>query len=398
MPFFPTSNGMKSCAAGCQLKENPIMKLSLSQKLWLPLVLNLLCLVSISSIGVYYTRDIRIEERKVGLVHETETAPTIVKTFADQAITGALTVKDAKRKAMDAVHNLRYSGGTQYFTIIDSNAALLMYPFDQHYVGKNLLGYKDPEGVALYKVRADRSLGFTFGLLAVLSTVIALLNRGILLLLGGELAYAAEVVTRIADNDLTTVVRTARNDRSSLLYAMKRMQENLIETIRAIRTASETIASGTNQISAGNQDLSQRTEEQAASLQQTAASMEELTSTVNQNADNARKASRVAAQAMVVAERGTGVVSQVVETMNNINVSSDKIADIVGIIEGLAFQSNILALNAAIEAARAGEQGRGFAVVAAEVRSLAQRSSAASKETKGLISRSVERVKDGRIC
>jgi methyl-accepting chemotaxis protein len=176
---------------------------------------------------------------------------------------------------------------------------------------------------------------------------------------------------------------------------MKRMQAQLTQTIGAIKISADSIATATHQIAAGNQDLSQRTEEQAASLEETASSIEQLTSTVAQNADNARQASQLAVQAAQVAEQGGTVVSRVVETMDGINASSDKIANIVGIIEGIAFQTNILALNAAVEAARAGEQGRGFAVVASEVRSLAQRSSSASKEIKALIQDSVGRVRSG---
>jgi methyl-accepting chemotaxis protein len=229
----------------------------------------------------------------------------------------------------------------------------------------------------------------------LLGIVVIVLNRTILRSLGGEPAYAAAIASRIARNDLSVVVETAPNDGSSLLHSMKRMQEQLADAIRAIKTSAQSIASATSQIAAGNQDLSQRTEEQAASLQETAASMEELTSTVNQNADNARQASQLAAHAVQVAVRGSEVVTQVIDAMNDISASSDRITEIVGMIEGIAFQTTILALNAAVEAARAGEQGRGFAVVAAEVRSLAQRSSAASKEIKGLIQNSVERVKTG---
>ncbi|HWT37744.1 MAG TPA: methyl-accepting chemotaxis protein, partial [Paraburkholderia sp.] len=208
-------------------------------------------------------------------------------------------------------------------------------------------------------------------------------------------ARAAEIASRIADNDLTVVVETASHDRSSLLFSMRRMQEQLTGAIGTIKSSSDSIAIATSEIASGNQELSQRTEEQAASLEETAASMEQLTSTVNQNADNARQASQIAVQATQVAQRGSGVVSKVIETMDGINASSDEIANIVGIIESIAFQTNILALNAAVEAARAGEQGRGFAVVAAEVRSLAQRSSSASKEVKELIEDSAQRVKAG---
>ncbi len=170
---------------------------------------------------------------------------------------------------------------------------------------------------------------------------------------------------------------------------------SLVKLISQVRSAAESIATGSSQIASGNVDLSSRTEEQAASLQETAASMEELTSTVKQNAENAQQASSLSANASEVVGKGQWVVSQVVDTMGEISASSSKIADITGIIEGIAFQTNILALNAAVEAARAGEQGRGFAVVASEVRSLAQRSSSAAKEIKDLIATSVQKVQDG---
>jgi len=248
---------------------------------------------------------------------------------------------------------------------------------------------------AAFRATLYRSLGILVALAGALSAVGVLLNRGILRSLGGDPSYAAEIANQIADNDLTVVVKTARDDRSSLLFSMKRMQEQLAQTIGAIKISADSIATATHQIAAGNQDLSRRTEEQAASLEETASSMEQLTSTVTQNADNASQANQLAAQATQVAEQGGAVVSRVVETMDGINASSDKIAEIVGLIEGIAFQTNILALNAAVEAARAGELGRGFAVVASEVRSLAQRSSAASKEIKALIQDSVERVQAG---
>jgi methyl-accepting chemotaxis protein I, serine sensor receptor len=200
----------------------------------------------------------------------------------------------------------------------------------------------------------------------------------------------------IASGDLRSRVSITSNDEMGhLLRGLSTMQDSLIDTVRTVRSGSESIASATKQIAAGNVDLSSRTEEQASALQQTASSMDELTGTVKQNADNARQASVLAANASEIAGKGSNVVSQVVSTMGEINHSSTKIADIIAIIEGIAFQTNILALNAAVEAARAGEEGRGFAVVAGEVRTLAQRSSAAAKEIKELIDTSVERVQSG---
>ncbi len=188
---------------------------------------------------------------------------------------------------------------------------------------------------------------------------------------------------------------TSQDEMGALTRGLQDMQRGLIRTIETMRGGSDSIASATKQIAAGNMDLSQRTEEQASSLEETASSMEELTSIVKQNADNARQASTLAVNASDIAVKGGEVVGRVVETMAGINDSSKKIADIIGVIEGIAFQTNILALNAAVEAARAGEQGRGFAVVAGEVRSLAQRSAGAAKEIKELISDSVGRVENG---
>ena len=215
--------------------------------------------------------------------------------------------------------------------------------------------------------------------------------------LGGEPDYATEIVTRIAAGDLSVRVETRGGDASSLLYAMKSMRDNLAKIVGDVRGATETISHASDEIAGGNLDLSSRTEQQASSLEETAASMEQLTSTVKQNADHASQANALADNAAGVAQKGSAAVARVVDTMGSIHASSQKIVDIIAVIDGIAFQTNILALNAAVEAARAGEQGRGFAVVATEVRNLAQRSAAAAKEIKELISSSVQQVEAGNL-
>ena len=210
------------------------------------------------------------------------------------------------------------------------------------------------------------------------------------------ISEAVHIAQKVAAGDLTTRIGASTGDETGkLLQALKYMSDNLVKIVGEVRSSSESIGSGTKQIASGNADLSQRTEEQASSLEETASSMEELTSTVKQNAENARQANQLAIGASEVASRGGAVVGEVVGTMTSINESSKKIVDIIGVIDGIAFQTNILALNAAVEAARAGEQGRGFAVVATEVRNLAQRSAAAAKEIKTLIGDSVEKVETG---
>ena len=235
-----------------------------------------------------------------------------------------------------------------------------------------------------------------FGLLAAMAAMGTLLGWWITRSITHPVAQALDVAEKVAAGDLSSRIEVTGTDEvGRLLGALKAMNESLVRIVGTVRSASDSIATGSAEIASGNADLSQRTEEQASALEETAASMEELGSTVKQNADNAQQANQLAMGASTVAVRGGEMVGQVVETMKGINDSSKKIADIITVIDGIAFQTNILALNAAVEAARAGEQGRGFAVVASEVRNLAQRSAEAAKEIKSLITASVERVEQG---
>ena len=276
-----------------------------------------------------------------------------------------------------------------------------MLPAAQAYLGsqqqildyQNGLAAKNNQEVAEALARTKLLLG---GLLAVGLAVGILMAWSLARSVTAPVREAVHAAEVIASGDLTHRLDSQRRDEfGDLLRTIGRMQESLRALVGQVRASTDSIGTASVQIATGNQDLSARTEQAASNLQQTASSMEQLTGTVKQSADSARQANQLAASAAEVAQRGGSVVSQVVSTMDEINASSKKISDIIGVIDGIAFQTNILALNAAVEAARAGEQGRGFAVVASEVRSLAQRSAEAAKEIKGLIGASVDKVETG---
>ncbi len=377
-----------------------------------------------------------------------DTALSLVESHMQDAKDGKITVEEAKNRSLENIKDLRYHGG-EYFWINDLEPKMLMHGVKPELNGKNVADIKDPHGKQIFvefaKVAKEKEAGtveyqwakpgatqpvdkisyvklikgwdWVVGSGIYVDDVKAEVAKMRWQILGGTLllalvifAFAWLVASRIkqaldkaisaseqiAAGDLTVKIEIDSQDEAGqLLGSLKEMNEGLAKIVGEVRNGADSIATATEQISAGNADLSQRTEEQASALEETASSMEELTSTVKQNADNAQQANQLAISASGVAVKGGDVINKVVRTMESITDSSRKISDIIGVIDGIAFQTNILALNAAVEAARAGEQGRGFAVVAAEVRSLAQRSAAAAKEIKALIEDSVGKVQDG---
>jgi methyl-accepting chemotaxis protein len=432
-------------------KLQNLRSMSIAKKLGLLTFSAILGIVALTALFLVSERKLIMEERQNNVRQVVEAAHGLLTYYHDLATTGTLTEPQAQQQAMQAIKGLRYSG-TEYFWINDMQPRMLMHPISRALENKDLSDLKDAAGKRFFvematTVKASgagfvsymwakpgsdqpvpkvsyvkgfapwgwiigsgvyvdtveatilgRLINFSIGALilaAILSAIGLVISRGLLKQLGGEPEYAAGITRRIAQGDLTVPVDLKNNDQSSLLYAIKAMRDSIATIVGQVRSGTDTIATASSQIAAGNIDLSSRTEEQASSLEETASSMEELTSTVKQNADNARQANQLAVSASEVALKGGVVVSQVVHTMASINDSSKKIVDIISVIDGIAFQTNILALNAAVEAARAGEQGRGFAVVATEVRNLAHRSAAAAKEIKALIGDSVDKVAVG---
>ncbi|WP_295750566.1 methyl-accepting chemotaxis protein [Undibacterium sp.] len=419
--------------------------MKLSTRIILLCVVTLLGIISVSGVSLFTLRQTMVEERSAHISEFVELAHAAVEKAYALEQSGKLSHEDALRQAKTALSS--FHKGDDYFFVRGFSDDLLYVHPKADRIGvpqKNMKesgdryraalakqtigivvadgtrpGVKEPVakmyavikfapwdwiiGYGTYIDDIDSAFWRQASILLAIGTLLMAavaalawhMTHKILGQLGGEPSYAASVVEAIAEGDLSADILTNAKDRSSLLFGIKAMRDNLANVVSQVRIGSDSIVTASGEIAAGNLDLSNRTEQQAGALEETSSTMEELTSTVRQNADNARQANQLAISASEVALQGGAVVGQVVQTMNSINESSKKIVDIISVIDGIAFQTNILALNAAVEAARAGEQGRGFAVVASEVRNLAQRSSAAAKEIKLLIDNSAEKVDEG---
>ncbi|WP_343676371.1 methyl-accepting chemotaxis protein [Paraburkholderia heleia] len=417
---------------------------SLMAVMWLGLVL-------IGALGAWQNRESMMQDRRGQLVAIVQQALDVTQHYYQLAHQGRLSDADARQQALATLETMRYAKDG-YIAVNDSHYLVLMNPVIPKMNGKDGSAMRDsvgqpifpklveagnqPDGgfaeyvgllpgartpasktnfvmhfepwdwyiaTGLYTDDVDHAFHrqllkwfvMTISLGGLLSLIMWFVLRSVRRMLGGDMEVAVEVAGQMSSGNLAAEVPVFSHDRASLLHALHRMREGLVDTVRRVSDGAESIDTGADEIAAGNSDLSQRTEEQAAALVQTASSMSEITGNVKRNAESAAQASQLASDAANVAHSGREVVDEAVRTMSEISRSSEQIGSIIEVIEGIAFQTNILALNAAVEAARAGEQGRGFAVVASEVRSLAQRSGGAAKEIKALIESSTQVVQTG---
>lgn len=422
---------------------------TMSKKLWAILVLMWIGMMLIVGWSAFDKRETMLEERKRSLQLFINSAHAMVSDFVDRAGRGELTQEEAKKRAIEGLATLSFGDGG-YIFVFDSQQGIVYHP--RREPGSDMSSFQDDNGKYLYReltqVAQTAGGGFVdymsrntegnaqepklsyvrripawdwqlatgvylndiqaafwrslLGLGVILLVVGATLTaamfwiiRGVLKSLGGDPRHARDVVQRIASGDLTRPLQLKTGDTTSLLAAIEGMRQRLSDSLRQVRQAAEYIDVGASRIAAGNQDLSARTEQQAASIEETASSMEELTQTVRQNADNAHQASAIADETSGTARQGGTMMGEVVTTMRGISESTQRVNEVIGVIDSIAFQTNILALNASVEAARAGEQGRGFAVVAGEVRTLASRSAEAAREIRSMIQASNEQVEAG---